>query len=379
VPVLPDFPWDAVDPYRERAARHSDGLVDLSIGTPVDPAPMVAQRALARASNAPGYPRVAGTAALHDAVMNWLHRRLGITASDAMGIIPTIGSKELVAWLPTLLGLGRGDTVVYPELAYPTYDIGARLAGAESMASDSVTELDRRNVGLIWVNSPANPHGRVWSAQQLARLVDWARQVGAVVASDECYLEFGWEARPVSVLDPAVNGGSLDGVVAVHSLSKRSNLAGYRVGFVAGDATIVAGILEIRRHAGMMVPTPIQAAAVAALNDDEHVDRQIQRYQRRRSLLRDAFESAGFRLDHSEGGFYLWVTRGQSCWETLGWLADRGIVAAPGQFYGPTGAQHVRVALTATDAKVAAAAARLASVGVGMAGGPGQTPPRSVA
>jgi succinyldiaminopimelate transaminase len=228
------------------------------------------------------------------------------------------------------------------------------------MAADSLTAVGPAHVGLVWVNSPANPHGRVLPAEHLAKVVAWARERGATVASDECYLEFGWDAQPVSVLDPVVNGGTLDGILAVHSLSKRSNLAGYRAGFVVGEVRLVQRLLEIRKHAGMMVPAPIQAAIIAALGDDAHVDDQRSRYAARRSSLRTAFESAGFRVDHSEAGLYLWVTREEPCWDTVGWLAEQGILVAPGEFYGPAGAHHVRVALTAADAHVGAAVQRLA-------------------
>jgi succinyldiaminopimelate transaminase len=356
--ALPDFPWDSLTPYGERAAAHPDGLIDLSVGTPIDPTPVVVREALTSAADAPGYPLTYGTLVLRSAVADWFHRRWGIDTVNPDDVLPTIGSKELVAWLPTLLGLGPGDAVVFPTLAYPTYDVGARLAGAKSIAADSLTALGPRRVGLVWINSPASPHGRVLPAAHIAKVVAWARERGAVVASDECYLEFGWDARPVSVLDPAVNGGSLDGLLAVHSLSKRSNLAGYRAGFVVGDGTLVRRLLEVRKHAGMMVPDPVQAAMVAALGDDAHVDDQRGRYLARRRVLRPALESAGFRTDHSEGGLYLWVTRGEPCWGTVGWFAERGILVAPGDFYGPAGAQHVRVALTAPDEHVAAAAAR---------------------
>ncbi|WP_198664060.1 succinyldiaminopimelate transaminase [Jiangella endophytica] len=356
---LPDFPWDALVPYGERAAAHPDGIVDLSVGTPVDPTPEVVRQALAAAADAPGYPTTLGTVALREAAVRWLGRRAGAKGLDPGAVIPAIGSKELVAWLPTLLGLGPGDTVVFPELAYPTYDIGARLAGADPVASDSVTALGPRPVALIWVNSPANPHGRVLPAAHLAKVVDWARERGAVVASDECYLELGWEERPVSILDPAVNGGSLDGLLAVHSLSKRSNLAGYRAGFVAGDPALVGQVLAVRKHAGLMVPTPVQAAMAAALDDDAHVDAQRERYAHRREVLRAALVEAGFRIDHSTAGLYLWATRDEPCWDTVGWLADRGILAAPGVFYGAAGGSHVRIALTATDERVDAAAKRL--------------------
>jgi len=346
-------------PLRRRADEHAGGLVDLSVGTPVDPTPERVREALAAAADAPGYPQTHGTPALREAVVGWLARRLGITGVDPQAVLPTIGSKELVAWLPALLGLGPGDAVVYPMLAYPTYDVGARLAGAQSIAADSLTTLGPRRIRLVWLNSPASPHGRVLPAAHVAKIVAWARERGAVVASDECYLEFGWDARPVSVLDADVNGGSLDSLLAVHSLSKRSNMAGYRAGFVAGDAELVRRLLEVRKHAGMMVPAPVQAAMIAALEDDRHVDDQRERYLARRSVLRSALEAAGFRIDHSEGGLYLWATRDEPCWDTVGWFAGLGILVAPGDFYGPAGARHVRVALTATDQDVAAAARRL--------------------
>ncbi|HMG31358.1 MAG TPA: succinyldiaminopimelate transaminase [Jiangellaceae bacterium] len=356
---LPDFPWDRLAPFEHQAAAHPGGLVDLSVGTPVDPTPRVVRDALTAGSDAPGYPATYGTPELREAVAAWFARRWGIHTVDREGVLPTIGSKELVAWLPTLLGLGAGDAVVHPALAYPTYDIGARLAGADPVASDSLTGLGPRRVGMIWVNSPANPHGAVLPVAHLAKVVAWARERGTVVASDECYLEFGWEARPASVLDPDVNGGSLDGVLAVHSMSKRSNMAGYRAGFVAGDVALVRRLLGIRKHAGMMVPAPVQGAMVAALGDDAHVDNQRKRYLARRSMLRPALEAAGFRIDHSEGGLYLWATRNEPCWDTVAWFAALGILVAPGDFYGPGGSRHVRIALTATDEGVSAAAARL--------------------
>ena len=357
--TLPDFPWDLLTPYGERAAAHPDGLVDLSVGTPVDPTPAVVRAALGTAADAPGYPQTYGTPALREAVAAYFRRRWRLDTVEPDGVLPTIGSKELVAWLPTLLGLGVGDAVVHPTLAYPTYDVGARLAGADSIGADSLTALGPRRVSLVWLNSPASPHGRVLPAPHFAKVVAWARERGAVVASDECYLEFGWDARPVSVLDPAVNGGSLDGLLAVHSLSKRSNMAGYRAGFVAGDVGLVRRLLEVRKHAGMMVPAPVQASMIAGLDDDGHADEQRERYLARRGALRRALEAAGFRIDHSEGGLYLWATRNEPCWDTVSWFAGRGILVAPGDFYGPAGARHVRVALTATDEHVGMAAIRL--------------------
>jgi succinyldiaminopimelate transaminase len=251
--------------------------------------------------------------------------------------------------------------VVIPELAYPTYDVGTRLAGAAVLRADSTAAVGPAPVSLVWVNSPSNPTGRVLPAAHLAKVVAWARERGAVVVSDECYLELGWEAEPVSVLDPAVNGGSLDGILAVHSLSKRSNLAGYRAGYVGGDPALIARLLEIRKHAGMIVPAPVQAAMIAALGDSAHVAEQRARYGVRRTRLRAALVGAGFTVEHSEAGLYLWVTRGEDCWTTVSWLAERGILVAPGEFYGPAGRRHVRVALTATDERVAAAVERLSA------------------
>lgn len=291
-----------------------------------------------------------------------MERRLGVTGVDpGTQIVPSVGSKEMVAWLPTLLGLGVGDTVVVPSLAYPTYAVGAQLVGATVVAADSLTALGPQRVSLIWVNSPANPTGRVLPAEHLAKIVSWARERGVVVASDECYAELGWEAEPVSVLHPAVCGGSADGLLVLHSLSKRSNLAGYRAGFVAGDPSLVGEILALRKHLGMLMPSPVQAAATAALNDDLHVQAQRDVYSQRRMRLRRAFTRAGFRVDHSEAGLYLWMTRGEPCRETLDRLAKLGILVAPGDFYGASGAEHVRVALTATDERVDAAVDRLAS------------------
>jgi succinyldiaminopimelate transaminase len=359
--VLPDYPWDQLAPHRTTAARHPGGLVDLSMGTPVDPTPALVRDALAAGSDAPGYPLTAGTPRLRAAAAGWLRRVHGVTGLAEEAVLPTIGSKELVALLPLLLRLGPGDRVVLPEVCYPTYEVGVRIAGAEVVRSDSTVGAGPGPVRLVWVNSPANPSGRVLPAGHLRKVVDWARSRGAVVASDECYLDFGWEDSPVSVLHPSVTGGDHTGVLAVHSLSKRTNLAGYRAGFVAGDPALVAGLLEIRKHAGLIVPRPVQDAATAAYDDDAHVAEQRARYGARRALLRPALEKAGFTVEHSVAGLYLWVTRDRDCWAEVAELAELGILVAPGAFYGPAGARHVRVALTATDERVAAAADRLAA------------------
>lgn len=353
---LPDFPWDLLEPAKAKAAAHPDGIVDLSIGTPVDPVPEVIQRALADAANAPGYPQTAGSPALRLALQAWVAR--SCQAAPGFAVLPSVGSKELIAWLPTLLGIGPGDTVVIPEVCYPTYEVGARLAGATPVRSDSLLSLGPVRPKLVWINSPSNPTGRVLPPAHLRKVVDWARERGAIVASDECYLTLPWDGEVCSVL--SLCDGDYSGVLALHSLSKRSNLAGYRAGFAAGDPALLAEVLAVRKHAGMMMPAPVQAAMIAALSDESHVDTQRSLYAARRSLLRGALTDAGLRIDHSEAGLYLWATRGEDSWATVDWFASRGILVAPGAFYGPAGAQHVRLALTATDERVKAAADRLA-------------------
>jgi succinyldiaminopimelate transaminase len=358
---LPDFPWDHLTTYAERARGHADGIVDLSVGTPVDPTPELVRRALAEAADSPGYPMTVGRPATRQAAVEWLERRHGVTGLGIEQVLPTVGSKELIASLPAQLGLGPQDLVAYPELAYPTYEVGAALVGARSVATDSLTALGPERVSLLWLNSPSNPTGRVLPPDHLRKVVDWCRDRGTLLVSDECYIESTWEGTDAcSVLHPDVCGGSHEGILAVHSLSKRSNLAGYRCAFVAGDRDVVAELLAVRKNLGLMVPGPQQAAMTAALADDRHAEEQHERYAARRSALRAALEGAGFRIDHSEGALYLWATRGEPCWDTVGALADLGILVAPGVFYGPAGREHVRVALTVTDERVETAVRRLA-------------------
>jgi succinyldiaminopimelate transaminase len=359
---LPAYPWDALAPVAEVAAAHPGGIVDLSVGTPVDPVPRAVKDALAGAANSPGYPATAGTAALRRAAADWLARRHGVVV-EPDAVLPVIGTKELIAWLPTLLGCGPGDVVVHPELAYPTYDIGARLAGARPVPADGLTALGPQAVRLAWLNSPSNPTGRVLPVEHLAKVVAWARERGTIVASDECYIDLSWDSEPVSVLHPDVSGSSSDGLLAVFSLSKRSNMAGYRAGFVTGDPALVAELLEIRKQAGMMVPAPVQAAMTAALSDDEHAQEQRARYAARRARLRPALEAAGWQIEHSQAGLYLWATHPELDGRgSVSRLAELGILVAPGEIYGPTGARHVRVALTATDERIDAAVDRLAEL-----------------
>jgi succinyldiaminopimelate transaminase len=359
--LLPEFPWDTLADATALAKSHAGGIVDLSVGTPVDPVAPLIRDALASASAEPGYPTTAGTLELRESAVAALDRRYGITGLAESAVLPVIGTKELIAWLPTLLGLSKDDLVVVPELAYPTYDVGARLAGAQVLVADSLTQIGPQSPALVFINSPSNPTGKVLGVDHLRKVVGWARERGAIVASDECYLGLSWDAQPLSVLHPSVSDGDHTGLLAVHSLSKTSSLAGYRAGFVAGDPALVAELLAVRKHAGMMVPTPVQAAMVAALDDDAHEKEQRDRYARRRDVLLPAVRAAGFTVDHSEAGLYLWATRGEPCRDTLAWLADRGILVAPGEFYGARGSQHVRIALTATDERIDAAVERLTS------------------
>lgn len=379
--ALPEFPWDTLVPFADAARAHPDGIVDLSVGTPVDPTPDVVRRALAEAADSPGYPLTHGTPALRHAVVEWFARRRGVPGLDPVAVLPTLGSKELVAWLPSLLGLGAGDVVLHPAAAYPTYDVGARLAGASALATDHAADVlagtdaadGARTVRLVWLNSPGNPDGRVLSVAELRDVVQAARArarrtgVEVVIASDECYAELAWEEPWASegvpsILDPRVTGGDLTGLLAVYSLSKQSNLAGYRAAFVVGDPRLVDGLLQTRKHAGMIVPGPVQAATAAALGDDAHVAEQRARYAARRAVLLPALQHAGLVVDGSAAGLYLWArdaTGSRDSWALVEGLSRLGILVAPGAFYGAAAAGHVRLALTATDERVAAAAARL--------------------
>jgi succinyldiaminopimelate transaminase len=367
---LPEYPWNTMEPYRDKASRHPDGMVNLSIGTPVDPTPAVIQEALKAAADSPGYPTTHGTLKLREAIADWYARRRNVPGLDPAAVMPTVGSKELVAWLPLLLGLGKDDVVVRPTVAYPTYDIGAILAGATPVAADSLDELDpatRGRVKLVWINSPGNPTGIVRDTASMRGLVEQAREAGAVVASDECYAELGWDewdqerggkAVP-SVLDPEVAQGSHEGLLSVYSLSKQSNLAGYRAAFIAGDPALMANLVNSRKHAGMIVPMPVQEAMRAALGDTAHVQAQKDLYRSRRERLLPALRDFGLQVQHSEAGLYLWGTTGEDTWTAVDRLAQLGIVVGPGVFYGERGNGFIRVALTEADERIDAAVERL--------------------
>lgn len=359
--ALPEFPWNALAPLRARASEHPDGLVDLSVGSPVDETPGFIREALGRAAEAHGYPTTQGTPELRRAIAEWFERVRGVPGLTPESSIPTVGSKEFVGLLPLFLGLREGDVVVHPMVAYPTYDIGARAVGATPLPSDDPAEWPAETK-LVWLNSPSNPTGRIDGVEYLAAAVARARELGAVVINDECYARLTWSGPPApSILDPRVTGGSLSGVLAACSLSKQSNLAGYRAAFVAGDELLIAAILESRRHLGLIMPLPVQMAMIAALGEDSHVDVQREIYRRRRDLLAPALVDAGFRIDFSDAGLYLWATRDEPSLDTVEWFAERGILVAPGTIYGSAGERHVRIALTALDERVAAAAHRVRS------------------
>jgi succinyldiaminopimelate transaminase len=348
---LPDFPWDALAPYGDKARSHPKGIIDLSQGTPVDPTPEFIQQVFRDASNSPSYPVTAGTPELRAALKKWATERLGATGD--FDVLPLIGSKELVAWLPTFLESAK---VLIPEIAYPTYHVGAILAGAESIP----VAIDAKAwpaADLAWLNSPSNPTGRVHSVDEIKDCIEWSRNNKSVLISDECYLEFDQSAHSYSVLSQT--GGDNTNILAVHSLSKRSSMAGYRAAFMIGDSALIAKIREIRKHGGMMVPLPVQKAMTVALSDDKHVAEQRARYNARKDVLRPALEAAGFTVEFSNSGLYLWCTRNEDSWTSVAWLADRGVLATPGSFYGELGSRHIRIAMTATDAQIADAAARI--------------------
>lgn len=372
---LPEFPWDSLAPYARTARAHRGGLINLSVGSPVDPVPKVVREALATGADAPAYPATAGAPELREAIRAWLHRRRGVEVG-VDGVVPTVGSKELIALLPFLLGIGPGEAVVYPRVAYPSYEMGASFVGAEAIASDDPAEWPERT-RLVWLNSPGNPDGRVLGVERLRAAVSRARELGAVIIGDECYAEFGWEApwdedRIPSILDPRVVGDGEHahrGILMAYSLSKQSNLAGYRAAFVAGDPELVQSLIQVRKHAGLMVPDPVQTVMTVALADDAHVREQRERYRSRRETLLPAVEAFGYRVEGSEAGIYLWVRPEGAdepsdgvptdAWASVQSFAELGLLVGPGHFYGTHSPAHVRLALTALDAAIEEAAHRL--------------------
>jgi succinyldiaminopimelate transaminase len=358
---LPEYPWQKLKPYQAIAEKHANGMVDLSVGSPVDPTPKIIQDAIRDSTNAPGYPSTGGSLEFRTAVAEWFGRRRGVELTVDQ-VMPTIGSKEFISFLPLMLGLGKGDVVVQPSVAYTAYVVGAALCGAEIISEDDPAKWPE-NTKLIWINSPGNPDGRVLDVAEMQAAVLRARELGAVLASDECYAELGWgqwaETRIPSVLDPRVCEGSYENLLAIYSLSKQSNLAGYRAAFAAGPEALIKGLVNIRMHSGLIMPAPVQKAVIAALGDEEHVAAERAIYQKRREVLIDAVKAYGFEIAESQAGLYLWATLGEDCWVTVKRMADLGILVVPGEFYEAGGSKYVRFSITATDEKISEGAARL--------------------
>jgi succinyldiaminopimelate transaminase len=356
--VPPPYPYDRLDALKAAADALPGGCVDLSIGTPCDPPPPAVVEALATSGAERGYPPSVGSPAFRDAATGWLRRRLGVDV-DPTALGACVGTKEFVASTPQYLRLRDPDrdTVLYPAISYPTYEMGATLAGCRAVAYralDDIADADAERALCVWVNSPGNPTGDLADLDAAAL---WGRARQVPVFSDECYVEFTWDGPPHTIL----SSGS-DGVVAVHSLSKRSNLAGVRAGFFAGDADLVQYLREVRKHAGFMVPGPVQAAAAVAYADDAHVDQQRDRYRARLQRLRDILR-AGLDVDAPMpgGAFYLWVpAAGGDSWDLAKRLAtEAGALVSPGDFYGPDGASHVRIAAVQPDDRIELVAERL--------------------
>jgi succinyldiaminopimelate transaminase len=370
----PPYPYERLNGAKARATeRFADrgGLVDCSIGTPCDAPPDSVLEAMATSGTERGYPTSPGSPAYRQAAAGWMARRFGVTVDPEGGVAACVGTKEFVASTAQFLRLRTPDrdTVLYPSVSYPTYAMGATLAGSRAVPVpelpgggldlDAVDPADAGRALMVWVNSPSNPTGLL---SDLERVAAWGRQRGIPVLSDECYAEFTWEGPPRTILESGV-----DGVVAVHSLSKRSNLAGVRAGFFAGDPELVTYLLDVRRHAGLMVPGPVQAGAVVALDDDAHVDEQRQRYDERLRFLARALSDAGLPVDLPAGGFYLWVPvpdRFVDGWAACEWLADdAGLLVSPGELYGPDGSGHVRVAVVQPMDRLELVAERLSTTG----------------
>lgn len=371
----PVYPHDRLAPLHDLGAAHEGGMVDLSIGTPCDDPSEAVLAALVDATRARGYPPSLGSPQLRDAIADWSQRVLGVSLDADSQIAACVGTKELVAGLPHWLHLRtpQRDTVLYPELSYPSYVMGARLAGCravpvpcgpEGIQLDAVDPADIRRALCLWVNTPANPHGTL---DDLAGVVRWGRANRVLVVSDECYVAFTWETP--HGLNPAGGAGrsvlewGTDGVLAAHSLSKRSNLAGLRAGFYAGDADVVRYLSEVRKHAGLMTPGPVQAAAAVAFADETHVDQQRGRYRRRLEAMAAALGARGLPVQLPGGGFYLWVPAPDGDgWALTRQLVERaGVLGSPGDFYGPTGTGYVRLAMVQPDARLELALDRLRS------------------
>ena len=378
-PYSSPYDWSRIARYKAEAQAVDGGLIDMSVGSPVDPVAPGVQRALAAAADAPGYPATQGTDDLRDAIGTWFHdlRGVDLKALDAH-VVPTVGSKEAVALMASLLHLGSGEVVVQPQVSYPTYEIGTQLAGARVLKVADVADVDAwehvPGVKAVWVNSPCNPSGRIVDADRLAGIVAAARRIGAVVLSDECYALMDWRAAARSnepqaadvfsltaapcALNPAVCEGSAEGVLVLYSLSKQSNMAGYRAALIAGDGRLVRQMGEYRRQIGQIIPGQVQAAMAAGLRDVAAVHTQWKRYRSRLARLVEALRAYGYDAAMPDGGLYLWVRAlGGDCWSDMADMAGLGLLASPGEFYGDSG--HLRFSATVSDEAVDSACRRL--------------------
>ena len=358
---LPEYPWQQLVPFKKIASEHPDGPIDLSIGSPVDPTPEIIKQALNQASNSAGYPSATGTQSLQQSIVNWFSSRRSVQLRTSQ-VMPTVGSKEFISWLPVMLGLSEKDAVVQPRLAYTAYEVGAKFAGCELVSEDD-PNLWPENTKLIWINSPSNPNGAVMSVSQMRNAVTRARELGAVLVSDECYAELGWQEGFESIATPCllqdeVTGGDMTNLLAIYSLSKQSNVAGYRAALAGGDEDLIQGLINLRKHAGLIVPSPVQAAMAAALADYEHVAEQKALYRNRLEVLSQALEEVGFEIADCQGGLYLWV-KVEDTFEAVQQFAEQGILVGPGEFYGEAGKGFVRLSVTATDEDVQRASRRL--------------------
>jgi len=351
--VPPPYPYDRLNKLKPFGEKFEGGLVDLSIGTPRDPAPEASVRALAESGSERGYPPSIGLPAAREAAAGWLDRRFGVSVS-ADNLAATIGTKEFVVSAPRYLALRTPDrdTVLYPEISYPSYAMGAELAGLRAVPVavdsawnpmlESIDPVDADRALCLWINSPGNPAGAV---DDLLAAAEWGRARSIPVLSDECYIEFTWDGPGRTILESGI-----EGVIALHSLSKRSNFAGGRFGFYTGDPGLVYFLSEIRKHAGNMVPGPVQHAAIAALNDDAHVDAQRDRYYSRLEYVASLLRNIGLHVELPAGGFYLWLRAPDGdAWALTNWMAEHaGVLVSPGEFYGPAGSEYVRLALVDT-------------------------------
>ena len=359
----PPYPYERLDGLKKIASRHAGGAIDCSIGTPVDPPPAAVMEELALGVGARGYPASAGSLDYRAACAEWVARRFGV-ALEVEELAACVGTKEFVGSLAGYLHLRRPerDTVLYPAISYPTYAMGATLAGLRAVPVSlrqgrldlsSISDADAARALVLWTNSPSNPTGALDDLENAAR---WGREHEVLVASDECYADFTWAGAPRSIVEHG-----LEGVLAVHSVSKRSNMAGMRAGFYVGDPDVVAYLRLLRQHAGLMVAGPVQAAVAVAYRDDEHVEEQRSIYRARLELLSEALTRLGIDAPFPEGSFYLWCTKaGLDGWELGAYLAEAsGMIVSPGELYGEAGRNSVRLAVVQPDERIALVAARL--------------------